>query len=411
MFQVGHLPTDCQNSRIFITVGSRGVFKIWDSSGNCLQAFGKLSSQVSAEDENSLAPISHMEQLGGQFAAASHNNDIFLYNLESLKIVKMFSGDPEEISATCFVGKNRNLLAVASKSKFLKLLNLETSHVQITCAHSDVIISVCSSTDGMFVATTSKDKTLKLWKFDSKKVALKCVGSMVGHTMDVLDAEFFVDSNDFLCSVSEDLTLKVWKIKISSENTDSIKSLKCTWTVKAHAKQINCCKVSPNNELIVTGSHDKLIKVWDVKNQTLYKTLTGHRKGIWALDFSKQEQLVVSASGDTTVKLWNLTTSTCMATFEGHDCAVIQVSFFNRSSQIVSSATNGLARVWDAKTSECITTLDGHTDKVRDCNTAKSSLKSSIISMSKLSTTCALEYDHLSEYYYKCRKTQVVMAL
>ena len=359
---MGHLPIDVEsNSKIFITAGARGVFKVWDSTGRCLQAFGKLSSQ-NTEDDSSLAPIFSMNQQDGTFIASSYTNDLFLYKLETLKIVKMFSGDPEEISSTCFVGNDKALLAVASKSKFLKLLNIDTSHVQITCAHTDVIISVCSSTDGNFVATTSKDKTVKLWIFNSDKQSLKCIGSMVGHTMDVLDAQFFVNDNQSLCSVSEDLTLKVWKLK--TEDTDQIRSLKCAWTVKAHDKQINCCKVSPNNELIVTGSHDKLIKAWFVKSQTLSTVLTGHRKGIWAIDFSKHEQIVVSASGDTTVKLWNLANSTCMATFEGHDCAVIQVSLFNKSSQIVSSATNGLVKVWDVKTSECITTLDGHNDKV-----------------------------------------------
>ena len=354
------------SSNIFITVGARGVFKLWDTTGNCLLAFGKLSNRTDDQDTY-LASICSMEHSDHYFIAASYTNDIFVYNLKTFKIVKSFSANVEEISCCCFVGLYRTLLAVVSKSKFLKLLNLETLNTKVLPGHKDIIISASSSSDGKYLATTSKDRTGALWMFDEDERTLNCLAYLVGHTMDVLDVSFSPNSK-FLCTVAEDCTLKTWKLALNGlkneDNSSEMKSLKCKWTLKAHDKQVNCCKVSPNNALIATGSYDKQIKLWNYESRDLNCVLIGHRKGVWAVDFSTADQLLASASGDGTAKLWNLANATCLATFEGHDCAVIQVVYFNSSTQLASSSTDGIVKMWDVKTSECVATLDGHTDKV-----------------------------------------------
>ena len=353
---------------IFITVGERGVFKLWDTVGNCLLAFGKLSDGKE-KDDTYLASIRAMEQRGHHFIAASYSNDVFIYNLKTFKIIKSLSANVQEICCCCFVGLDRSLLAVVANSKFLKLLNLDTLDVKVLPGHKDVIISARSSSDGKMVATTSKDRTGALWLFNEQQRTLNCFAYMIGHTMDVLDVSFSTDSK-FLCTVAEDCTLKTWKLGFNSscQSFDDleVKALKCKWTLKAHDKQINCCKVSPNNQLIATGSYDKLVKVWNYETRDLNCLFIGHRKGVWAVDFSTADQLLASASGDGTAKLWNLANATCLATFEGHDCAVIQVVYFNESSQLSTSATDGIVKIWDLKTSECVATLDGHTDKVCD---------------------------------------------
>ena len=52
-------------------------------------------------------------------------------------------------------------------------------------------------------------------------------------------------------------------------------------TIMAHAKYINCVRISPNDKMIATSSQDKQIKLWESKSLTLKGTLTGHRKGVW----------------------------------------------------------------------------------------------------------------------------------
>ena len=45
-------------------------------------------------------------------------------------------------------------------------------------AHDDAIMSLCTTKDGLYIATASSDHTIKLWRADT----LNCEATLVGHT-------------------------------------------------------------------------------------------------------------------------------------------------------------------------------------------------------------------------------------
>ena len=46
---------------------------------------------------------------------------------------------------------------------------------------------------------------------------------------------------------------------------------------KAHMNSIETCCFNPtDSSMFVTGSHDKLIKIWDINKNKLASTLEGH---------------------------------------------------------------------------------------------------------------------------------------
>lgn len=48
----------------------------------------------------------------------------------------------------------------------------------------------------------------------------------------------------------------------------------------------------------MSGSFDETIKIWDVGNRKLIRTLPGHSEVVSALDFSRDGSVIVSASFD-----------------------------------------------------------------------------------------------------------------
>ena len=88
-------------------------------------------------------------------------------------------------------------------------------------------------------------------------------------------------------------------------------------------------KIEPkeNNQLVVSGSGDKTLRLWDVASGKCVKTLEGHSNGVNSVCFSKDDKLVVSGSYDRTLRLWDVASGKCVDTLEGHSGGVISVCF------------------------------------------------------------------------------------
>ncbi|VDN32920.1 unnamed protein product [Gongylonema pulchrum] len=110
---------------------------------------------------------------------------------------------------------------------------------------------------------------------------------------------------------------------------------KCMKTLKGHSNYVFCCNFNPQSSLIVSGSFDESVRVWDVKTGACIKTLPAHS------DPCK-----------------------CMKTLKGHSNYVFCCNFNPQSSLIVSGSFDESVRVWDVKTGACIKTLPAHSDPV-----------------------------------------------
>ena len=92
------------------------------------------------------------------------------------------------------------------------------------------------------------------------------------------------------------------------------------YTIKnAHENWI--CKVItlPSNR-IASASYDKTIKVWKSNkpyNDIPIKVLRGHSKFIYCLLSIKERDLMISGSWDRTLRLWNMSTYQCITVIIG----------------------------------------------------------------------------------------------
>lgn len=57
---------------------------------------------------------------------------------------------------------------------------------------------------------------------------------------------------------------------------------------------------------LITSSKDSLVKLWDLQTQHCVETLVGHRSEVWSLDVSPDETLLVTGSADRELRLWNI---------------------------------------------------------------------------------------------------------
>ncbi|KAL7003821.1 hypothetical protein U1Q18_004965 [Sarracenia purpurea var. burkii] len=289
----------------FVTVGERGIVRLWNSEGAVCIFEQKISDVTVKSDEEDVKrgfTAAVMLPLGQGLLCVTADQQFLFYSLTEyiegglkLTISRRLVGYNEEIVDMKFLDEDEQFLAVATSVEQVRVYDLASmSCSYVLSGHADIVLCIdtCVSSSGRtLIVTGSKDNSVRLWEAESTR----CLGVAVGHMGAVGAAAFS----------------KKWL---------------------------------PNLVLVVT--------------------LRGHKRGIWSVEFSPVDQCVITASGDKTIKIWAISDGSCLKTFEGHTSSVFRASFLTCGVQFVSCGADGLVKLWIVKTNECIATYDQHEDKV-----------------------------------------------
>lgn len=265
-----------------------------------------------------------------------------------------------------FLGTNQEHIAVATNSPNIKVFDLKTMNCSIIKGHADIVLSLeVFPSDPYLMISSSKDNSVRLWKFNPENMEATCCFYGSGHSHSVTSLGVPSSTITWFISGSEDKTIKIWNVpEITNNSGNSPTALQTKQALHAHEKDINSINISPNDKLLCTGSQDRTAKIWSIEEGlTQVGVLRGHKRGIWCVQFSRVDKVVCTASADSTIKIWNIFDTSCLKTFQGHDCSVLKISFIRKGMQIISSSSDGNIKIWSVKENECLKTIDAHEDK------------------------------------------------
>uniref|UniRef100_A0A8D3DJI2 Transducin beta like 3 n=1 Tax=Scophthalmus maximus TaxID=52904 RepID=A0A8D3DJI2_SCOMX len=322
----------------FITAGSKGVLRVWESStARCVHTQTLSSTFNPDDDPRSLTYLLHLP-ISSRLATVTAEHNILLYQLPALTTQQQFVGYNDEVLDVKFLGKGDSHIVVATNSCQLKVFELLTNSCQILYGHTDTVLSLDVFKKDSLFASCAKDRSVRVWQMDSD-------GGQV----------FLIT----FANTNKELDGRRVFVNVLDIHPPSFFSL-CV-------KDINSVAVSPNDKLLASGSQDRTAKLWSLAEEGsvgLLGVFRGHRRGVWAVCFSPVDQVLATSSADGTAKLWSLQDFSCLKTFEGHDASVLKVIFVSRGTQLLTSGSDGLVKLWTIKTNECVKTLDAHQDKV-----------------------------------------------
>jgi WD40 repeat protein len=102
---------------------------------------------------------------------------------------------------------------------------------------------------------------------------------------------------------------------------------------------------------------ENAVQLWDVRNHSPL-LLAGHGGFVYPVAISPDGELIASGSWDHTVRLWDAQTSEELAVLRDKPGFVFGLAFDPRRERLVSTSSNGNACVWDSATGELIQRLD-----------------------------------------------------
>ena len=124
-------------------------------------------------------------------------------------------------------------------------------------------------------------------------------------------------------------------------------------TLEGHTSLVRSVAFSHDSKLLVSGSDDYTVRIWDTTTGVCQQTLEGHDRLVNSVAFSHDRKLLASGSDDYTVRIWDTATGVCQQTLKGHDDSVRSIAFSHDSKLLASGSFDGTVKIWDMSTSSC----------------------------------------------------------
>jgi WD40 repeat protein len=164
--------------------------------------------------------------------------------------------------------------------------------------HADAVYCVAYSRDGKWLASVGGngkggDTVCRLW--DAATLTLK--QELSGHTFPVYGAAFAPDGKT-LATSSRDKTVRLW----------SLPSGECR-VLEGHTSDVHRCVYSPDGKLLASASQDGTVRVWDVQQGTCRQVLSVAKRGkpdpFYGVAFSPDGKRLAAVGDDFRLHIWD----------------------------------------------------------------------------------------------------------
>lgn len=262
-------------------------------------------------------------------------NHVYSLNASTGKSFKLTSYYGDNLVSSIKSNESGSMMAVATTSGKLDIFDFEKyTNIKSITGHSGRVGALAWKEN--IIASGSRDSFIMLSDIRSRR---PFETKLEGHKQEICGLSF----NPFdwqLASGGNDNKVMVWdagrgsEVMRMSEHVAAVKAL--SWS-------------SHQNGLLATGggSTDKTIKLWNVKNGSMVKSIdTGSQ--VCALRFSKSVNELVSTHGfsQNQIEVWRIPDMERVATLKGHSERVLYLDIAPNGEDIVTASADETLRFW-----------------------------------------------------------------
>jgi WD40 repeat protein len=254
---------------------------------------------------------------------------LWFWEVSTGGVIDRFRGHSSPITCVAFAPRAARA-ASASRDGALHVWNTITRKTSFTFHRPESpVLSMAFSPDGQQLLTGGDDRVVRVWDLRSGDRLSRCEG----HVAAVTAVAWFHDGR--IASASLDQSVRVWDGPTGHQ-------LHC-W--EGHAGGVRSVAVAPDGNLVLSGGHDKLLRLWDVP--------LGRESGglpcpshCGAVAFSANGALALAGESDGTVRLWDVRSGEELCCFSGHSRDVTSVAFTPDTRHAASGSLDQTVRLW-----------------------------------------------------------------
>lgn len=332
--------------------------KLWDI--NDIE-FGTWTVECSSTLSKHTGPVISLELLPrNRLASGSVDTSVLIWDLKTGNCTNEFLGHWGAVE--CLASIKENQVISGSSDKTIRIWDTDLDECLTTLiGHTDWVTSLQVIDEGYLMSGAGLFSTI-IWDLKSGNalIHLKCQHYLKGfhHKITILESGILVFGTDDFC-------IKMWNLK--GETTEK--------TLDELLESQSVCE----NRIITYDNNLKRLKIYDLNKHfsgertDMDMLFVGHTDTIMTLKLLTGGRLA-SGAADHTINIWDLATGECLKTLAGHLNCVTKLLLLNDDT-LVSGSWDHTIRIWNLKSGECLKKLEGHTKHVTCLALIKNSME------------------------------------
>ena len=154
-----------------------------------------------------------------------------------------------------------------------------------------------------------------------------------------------------LVSGSYDATIRIW-----DPRTGILKR-----TLRGHLGPVTSVAISPDARTIASGSHDQSIRLWATDDGREIRRISARSGFVWSVEFDADGATLLSAHHSGEVNLWKTADGSRVSGVKAHQDPVLAVRFAPGGTQLATASLDHTVKIWDIADWKLVKTLSGHT--------------------------------------------------
>ena len=269
-------------------------------------------------------------------------------------IHRSFKGNNETIS-TCIFTPNMKQSISGTENGNIFVWNFKPQMRPFKFSgHKGAITDLAINPLGDIIASSSTDQTVRLWTnaVGGKNKILKC------HPSPIRSVDFSSDGK-LLMTGSNDKTIKIFELYPKHKFISSY---------KGHSNWVRCARFSPDNRLIGSCGDDNAVIIFDVEQKTVKYRFLDHSSNVNSCRFSPDGTIISSAGNDGKIKLFDIRMGRLIQHYDAHNDKINCISYHQSGNYIISGSDDSTIKIWDLKMGQILYTVHGHRGKVKSVN-------------------------------------------